>query len=116
MINNYFVKVEELDDKDIQEVKGKYNFDDIKNEFNHGKVPEILEFFYEGADNEKSRTNMFDRWQHWLYQLCFLNAQRVTGRWKSMLINLETGNIFHDNFNMKESFYGFLLNQQDENK
>ena len=45
MINNYFVKVEELDDKDIQEVKGKYNFDDIKNEFNHGKVPEILEFF-----------------------------------------------------------------------
>ena len=33
-----------------------------------------------------------------------------------MLINLETGDIFHDNFNMKKSFYGFLLNQQDENK
>ena len=33
-----------------------------------------------------------------------------------MSIHLESGNLFYDNLNTKESFYDFLLNQQDENK
>ena len=33
----------------------------------------------------------------------------------SMSIHLESGNLFYDNFNIKEGFYYFLLNQQDEN-
>ena len=41
VINN-----EETDDKDIQQIKDEYNLDYIKNEFDEGKVPEILEFFY----------------------------------------------------------------------
>ena len=44
--NNDFVKAEELDDKDIEEIKDEYNFYDIKNEFDKGKIPGILEFFY----------------------------------------------------------------------
>ena len=52
VINDDFVKVEKNDDEDIQEIKDKYNFEDIKNEFDHEKVLEILEFFYGGDDNE----------------------------------------------------------------
>ena len=33
-----------------------------------------------------------------------------------MSIHLERRNLFYDNFNTQESFYDFLLNQQDENK
>ena len=31
VINDDFVKVEELDDKDVQGIKDEYNFDEIKN-------------------------------------------------------------------------------------
>ena len=34
----------------------------------------------------------------------------------SMSIHLVTGNLFYDHFNTQESFYDYLLNQQDENK
>ena len=34
----------------------------------------------------------------------------------SKSIHLESGNLFYDNFNMRENFYDFLLNQQDQNK
>ena len=34
----------------------------------------------------------------------------------SISIHLETGNVFYDNFNTQESFYDFLLNQQDQKK
>ena len=43
VINNDFVKVEELDYKDIQEIKDEYNFDDIRNAINNGK--KYLYFF-----------------------------------------------------------------------
>lgn len=38
IINNDFVKVEELDNRDIQEIKYEYSFDNIKNEFDGEKV------------------------------------------------------------------------------
>ena len=55
IINNDFVKVEELDYRDIQEIKYEYSFDNIKNEFDGEKVRKILEIFYNEADNGKSR-------------------------------------------------------------
>lgn len=55
IINNDFVKVEELDNRDIQEIKYEYSFDNIKNEFDGEKVWKILELFYNEADNGKSR-------------------------------------------------------------
>ena len=57
VINNKFVKVEEFDNKDLQDMKDKYNFDDIKSEFDNGKIPDILEFLYGGDDNENFRIN-----------------------------------------------------------
>ena len=43
VINNDFVKVEKLDDNGLQDIKEKYNFDDIKNEFDDGKIPDDRE-------------------------------------------------------------------------
>ena len=57
VINNDLVKVDEVEEKDIQEIKCEYIFDDIKNKFDEGKVPEILELFYGGEDKEKFRIN-----------------------------------------------------------
>ena len=57
VISNNSVKVEENDDNDMQEIKDEYNFGDTKNEFDDGKVPEILKFFYGGDNNEKFRIN-----------------------------------------------------------
>ena len=57
VINNDFVRVGENDDKDIQKIKDEYNFDDIKNEFDDGKVLEILDFFCGGDNNKKFRIN-----------------------------------------------------------
>ena len=34
----------------------------------------------------------------------------------SLLIHVETGDIFYNDFNTKENFYDFLLAQQDESK
>ena len=34
----------------------------------------------------------------------------------SLSIHIESGNIFYQNFNTNENFYGFLLAQQDETK
>ena len=53
VINDDFTKVEEHDDRDVQQIKDEYSFDDIKNEFDKGKVPKVLEVFYGREDNEK---------------------------------------------------------------
>ena len=41
-MNNKFVKVEELDNKYLQDIKDEYNLDNIKNEFDDRRIPEIL--------------------------------------------------------------------------
>ena len=41
----------ELEEKTIEQIKKEYNFDEIKDAFDHAAVPVQLEFFY-GGDNE----------------------------------------------------------------
>ena len=110
VINDDFVKVEDLDDKDVQEIKDEYNFDDIKNEFD-----EILEFFNGGEDNEKIRINcemlrLTRDNSNFIEFLCSSKGEQIMQE-NSMSIHLESGNLFCDNFNTQESFYDFLLNQ-----
>ena len=47
-----FVKTEDLDEKDIEDIKNKHNLDDIKNTLDQGEIPETLEFFYGGDRND----------------------------------------------------------------
>ena len=46
-----FVNPLELEEKTIEQIKEEYNFDEIKDAFDHAAVPAQLEFFY-GRDNE----------------------------------------------------------------
>ena len=119
VIDNDFVKVEENDDKDIQETKDGYNFDDI-DEFDNGKVPEILEFFCGGDDNEKFRINcemlgLTGDNSNFIDFLCSPAGEQMMQE-NSMSIHLESGNLFYYNFNTQENFYDFLLNQYNKNK
>ena len=59
-----------------------------------------------GIDGDKSEFIDF---------LCSPKGEEIMQE-NSLSIHLKTGNIFYDNFNTQESFYDFLLNQQDENK
>ena len=47
--------------------------------------------------------------------LCSAPGERMLQE-NSISIHLQTGNLFHDNFNTQKRFYDFLLNEQDENK
>ena len=38
--------------KTIDEIKDEYNFNDIKDAFNEGKIPAPLDFLFFGGDNE----------------------------------------------------------------
>ena len=103
IINDEFVKVEVLDDKEMQEIKDEYNFDNVKNEFDEGKVPEILEFFYGGEDNRKFRINnemlgLAHNNSDFIKFLCSSEGEQIMQE-NSMLIHLESRNLFYDNFN-----------------
>ena len=114
-----FVSSNELEDKTIEQIKDGYNFDEIKNAFDHAAVPHQLKFFY-GGDNEN-----FVRAYNFLSPnkdnnefvsfLCSDRGQNIMTN-SSRSIHIETGNIFYQNFNANENFYSFLLAQQDETK
>ena len=123
VINNDFVRVGENDDKDIQKIKDEYNFDDIKNEFDDGKVLEILDIFCGGDNNKKFRINcemlgLMGGNSRFIDFLCSSVGEQIMQA-NSISIHLESGNLFYDNFNTNNfntNFYDFLLNQQDQNK
>ena len=119
-INNVFIKTEDLDEKDIEDIKKEYDFEGIENNLDEGHIPEILEFFEVGDGNEKFRINCEmlgidgDK-SEFIDFLCLLKGEEIMQE-NSISIHLEKENIFDDNFNTQESFYNFLLNQQHQNK
>ena len=117
VVNNDFLKENDLNKKDIEDIKKQYNFEDIKRTLEEGYIPLVQEFFY-GGDNEKFRINCdilglnIDNSK----LIDFICSERGELMQENILfIHVETGNIFYDNFNTNESFYD-LLAQQDENK
>ena len=118
IINNDFIKTEDLDEKDIEEIKNKYDFEVIKNTLNDGHIPKILEFFYGGDDNEIFRINsemlgIDGDGTQFIDLLCSPKGEEMMQE-NNLSIHLEMGIFFFfffvDNFNTQESFYYFLLN------
>ena len=84
------------------------------------KFLKYLNFFYGGDDSEKFRINcemigLTGDNSEFIDFLCSSAGKQIMQE-NSTSIHLESGNLFYDNFNTQESFYDFLLNQQDENK
>ena len=86
---------------------------------NRGQTPEQLKFFC-GGENEDflvklkllGLTQENKRFAEFLtidYCACIMRERKLTS-------HVYTGNIYYDDFNTNESFYNFLLVQQDNNK
>ena len=57
-----FLHAKELEDKNIEETKEEYVFDETKDAFDKGTIPPQLDFFYGGehlSDNFKTRLYFF---------------------------------------------------------
>ena len=106
-------------EKTIKEIKNEYNFDQIKDTFDEGKVPTKLEFFF-GGDNENfvNACNLIeldeDNNEYVSFHCSDMEQNMMTDN--SLSIHIESRNIFHDNFNTNKNLYNFLLVQQDETK
>ena len=108
-----------LNEKTIEEIKNEYNFDQIKDAFDEGKVPTQREFFF-GRDNDNfvNASNLIELDEdnnEFVYFHCSDMEQNMMTD-NSLSIHIESRNIFHDNFNTNKNLYNFLLVQQDETK
>ena len=45
VVNNDFLNENDLNEKDIEDIKKEYDFEDIKNTLDEGNIPPVLEFF-----------------------------------------------------------------------
>ena len=103
ILKDDYVNGKVLEDKTIEQIKDKYNFDDIKDAFDDRQVllPTSLNFF--GGENEnfvnachflslKKENNEF---------ISFLCS--VMGK-NSLSIHVESRDIFYNDFNIKENF------------
>ena len=97
-----FVSLKELEDK-TEQIKDKYNFDKIKDAFEHAAVPHQLEIFYVG-DNEnlcKRACNFFlspnEAKNEFVSFLCSDRGQNIMTN-NSLSIHIESGKHFSPKF------------------
>ena len=98
--------------KIIEQIKEKYNFDKIKDAFDHAAVPAQLDFFYGGGNANFVRTcNLSSPNKDNNEFVSFLCSDRGPNimAYNSLSIHIESGNVFYQNFNSNENFYSFLL-------
>ena len=106
-LKDEYVTSKELEDKNLEEIKKEYNFDDIKDASDHAAVPAQLEFFYGGDDENFVRACNFlslneDNNEFVLFS-CSNRGQNIMTN-NSRSIHIESGSIFYQNFNTNENF------------
>ena len=83
--------------KTIEEIKDEYNFDQIKDTFDEGKVPPQIEFFF-GIDNENfvNACNLIELHEDNNEFVSFLSFHMVQNLMtdNSLSIHIERGNVF----------------------
>ena len=119
IIQDNYVNDKVLNGKNIEDIKGGYNFEEIKDAFDDRRVPPKLEIFFGGDnDNLLNACNLIglnEGNNEFVSFLCSDMGQNILMN-NSLSIHVERGNIFYDNFSTNENFYNFLLAQQDETK
>ena len=108
-----------LEDKTLEQIKEEYNFDEIKDAFDDGKIPPQLEFSF-GSDNDNfvqacNFLSLNEDNNEFVSFLCSDRGQNIMTN-KSFSIHVEKLDIFYNDFNTNENFHNFLLAQQDESK
>ena len=109
---------QEEEDVVLEQIKEEYGFEDIKDAFNDGYVPDgYVNFFYGGESENFARAVEFlgpdaDNRKFAAFSLSDLGRQVMTSN--RLLIHVETGDIFYENHITGENFYNFLNAQQNK--
>ena len=117
ILDQEFVNKKQQEDEVLEQIKEEYNFDEIKNAFDEGTVPQQLDFFYGGENSNFNRAAEFlslsnENREFIAFLLSDLGQNLMTN--SSLSIHIESGDIFHENFNTAENFYNFLIAQQND--
>ena len=121
ILEDNFLQAKELEDKNIEETKEEYVFDETKDAFDEGTIPPQLDFFYGGehlSDNFKHACIFLSlNYENigFVDFLCSDRGQNIMTN-DSLSIHAESGDIFYQNFNTNKNFYTLLLAQQDKTK
>ena len=111
IINNNFIREKDLDEKEIEDIKREYNFEDMKNTLDEGNIAEILEFFDDRDDNEKFHINcemlgIDGDTADFIDFLCSPKGEKMMHE-NSLSIHMETGSIFTITLIHKKLFMTF---------
>ena len=98
----------------LEKIKEEYGFEDIKDTFDEGYVPENIYFFYAGESENFARTVEFmgpdaENREFAAFLLSDLGRQDMTSN--RLSIHFDSGDIFYENHNTGENFYNFLIAQ-----
>ena len=119
ILDEKFANKKKQEDESLENFKEEYNFEEIKDAFDEGSVPNQLDFFYGGQNENFTHAVNFlslsnDNREFIAFLISDAGQNIMTNN--SLSIHIESGNIFYQNFNTNENFYNFLLAQQDETK
>lgn len=107
---------QEQEDVVLEKIKEQYGFEDIKDSFNEGYIPDSVYFFYGGDSENFARAvellgSDADNREFAAFLLSDLGRQVMTSN--RLSIHVETGDIFYENHNTGENFFNFLVAQQN---
>ena len=118
-LHGIFPEVDKVFQTDTDQATTNNRFEDFRKTLEKGQIPRELEFF-NGGENQNFRANLnalglSQENSDFVDYLTSEYCRDVLER-DNISIHIDSGDIFINNQNTGESIYGFLLNQQDENK
>ena len=103
----------------LEKFKSKYNLDKLADELDEGKVPEMLEFYFEGVNDRffevlkhllsNNQTATFTEFLASDYGSRLMHENNLS-------IHIESGNLYYNGLTTGESLYDFVLSQKDTTK
>ena len=102
----------ELQYKTLEQIKEEYKYDEIKDAFDKGKIPSQLEYFFGGDIDIFVQVCNFlslneDKNEFASFLCSGIGQNTMTNN--SLLIHVETGDIFYNEFNTKENLCNLLF-------
>ena len=114
-MDDQFVNPEGLEEKTTGQIKEEYNFDKIKDAFDHAAVPVQSEFFY-GGDNESfvracNFLSSNEDNNEFVSFLCSDRSQNIMAD-NNLSIHIESGNLFSKISIQMKIFIAFCLHNK----
>ena len=117
VLDNQFITKTEKEGVALEKIKEEHNFDAIKDAFDEGNVPHFqIDFFMvetmRTLPGQLNFSPSADNREFVTFLLSDLGQNVMNDN--SLLIHIESGDIFYQNFNTGENVYNFLIAQQKE--